>query len=189
MSFADPDDVDDEPPADADEADAETTHTTASPGDTVVLEWAEETEAVPDGELPLDEAIKANATVLRGKADDFAVERLEEEVDSLAAEIGELREERNDLRAEVEELRAVVEQLRGDIEGFTDRLEALESWRGGTVSTVNQNIKDINRLVAAVFDNEPPCPECEGGHLETDTGGFGDDTVGCTECEYEETLG
>jgi len=189
MSFADPDEMDEEPPANTDEADAETTETTPSPADTVELEWAAESEAVPDGELPLDEAIKANATVLRGKADDFAVERLQEEIDTLAAEIGELREDRNDLRAGVEELRAVVEQLRDDVGGFTDRLEALESWRGDTVSTVNQNIREINRLSAAVFDNGPPCPECEGGHLKTDTGGFGGDTVGCTDCEYEETLG
>ena len=181
MSFANPDDVNEEPPADADEADAETTTTTASPDDTVELEWAAESEAVPDGELPLHEAIKANAEVLRGKVDEFQFETLEDAVNTLGKEIADLRDERDDLRAEVEELRAVVD-------GFADRLEALESWRGGTVSTVNRNIEDINRLSAAVFDTEPPCPECEDGHLEANIGGFGSDTVGCPECEYEEQV-
>ena len=174
--------VDEEPPAEADEANAETTETTASPADTVELEWAAESEAVPDGELPLDEAIKANASVLRGKVDEFALENVEGDVEALREEIAALREERDDLRAEVE-------TLRGEIDALTERLESLESWRGRTVSTVNQNIADINRLAAVVFDNEPPCPECENGRLEKDTGGFGDDTVGCTDCEYEETLG
>jgi chromosome segregation ATPase len=181
MSFADPDDVDEEPPADADEADAETTQTTDSPADTVELEWASETEAIPDGEMPLDEAIEANAHVLRGKVDEFAFENLEGDVDALREEIADLREERDGLRAEVE-------TLRGEVEALTERIETLESWRGGTVSTVNQNIADINRLVAAVFGNEPPCPECESGHLEANYGGFSDDTIACTECEYEEQV-
>jgi polyhydroxyalkanoate synthesis regulator phasin len=176
MSFADPDDVDEEPSADADEADAEITENPASAADTVQLEWAGE------GEVPLDEAIKANASVLRGKADEVAVESLEDYVEALREKVADLREERDDLRDEVD-------TLRGEVDGLTERVEALESWRGGTVSTVNQNIADINRLAAVVFNNEPPCPECDGGRLEANTGGFGDDTVGCTECEYEETLG
>lgn len=176
MSFADPDDVDEEPPADA-----ETTASTASAAKTVELEWASESEAVPEGELPLTEAVKANGEMLRGKADDFALENVETDIEALREEIADLREERDALRADVDELTTTVETLR-------EQLNSLEGWRGNTVATVNQNIGEINRLLAAVFGEEPPCPDCEDGRLEPNVGGFSDDTVACSGCEYEKQL-
>lgn len=178
MSFANPDDVDEEPQADADEADAETTDSAV---ETVELEWAAESEAVPDGELPLAEAIKANGEMLRGMPDEFAFENVKDEVEALRVEIADLREERDALRADVDELANTVETLR-------EQLNSLEGWRGNTVATVNQNISELNRLLAAVFDEEPPCPDCEDGHIEANVGGFSDDTVACSDCEYEEQL-
>ena len=160
MSFTDPDEMDEGLPADADEADAETTTT---PAETVEFEWGVESEAVPDGELPLDEAIKTNAQVLRGKADDFALERIEEDTKGLHAEIAQLREECNDLRAEVEELRAVAD----DIWGLHERLDSLEGWKGDVIRRLNEGSGTIRKLLTVSdIDAQGLCPECNDAPLE-----------------------
>lgn len=160
MSFADPDEMDEGPPADTDEVDAETTTT---PTETVELEWAVESEAVPDGELPLNEAIKANAQVLRDKADDFALERIEEDTKGLHAEIAKLREECNDLRAEVEELRAVDD----DIWGLRKRLDSLEGGKGDVIRRLNESSGNIRKLLTVSdIDAQGLCPECNDAPLE-----------------------
>lgn len=161
MSFADPNEMDEEPPADADEADPETTTT---PPETVELERAAESDAVPDGKLPLDEAIKANAQVLRSKADNFALERIEEDTKGLHAEIAELREERNNLRDEVEELRAIAT----DIRGLRERLDSLEGWKGNVTRRLNESSENIRKLLTVSnLDAQGLCPECNDAPLKT----------------------
>lgn len=159
------DDADEEErdPEEGEETDTE--QESAESDETVVLAWVPGNE---DAEMPLPDAIEANATMIEGNASEDVVEALESTVEGLQDDVADLREANENLR---------------------ERLQTLESWRGGTVSTVNQNIKDINRLAAAVFDNAPPCPECDAGHLEADTGGWGDNTISCSECEYEEQMG
>lgn len=160
MSFADPDEMDERPPANTDEVDAETTTT---PTETIELKWAIESESVPDGELPLNEAIKANAQVLQGKADDFALERIEEDTKGLHAEVAELREECNDLRAEVEELRAVAD----DIWGLRKRLDSLEEWKGNLTRQLNESSENIRKLLTVSnLDAQGLCPECNDAPLE-----------------------
>lgn len=130
--------------------------------DDVYLEWADDWGIHDEGEVSPREAIEENARILRNT--------------------------NQDLWKAVDELREDVEVLREENQQLRDRLDSLEGWKGNAVKSVNQNTHDLDRLVAAVFDNEPPCPECGSGHLEADTGGFGSDTIGCSDCEYEEQL-
>lgn len=177
MDFARADGETDETPADATEADAELPddhdgtedaddgESAVQDGQTVELMYLPEDD---DREYELAEAVEANAEELTHRAPEHRVDKLEKTIDGL-------REENRDLQDQIDALE--------------ERIKSLEGWRGSTVSTVNRNISDINRLTAAVFDTEPPCPECENGHLEADTGGFGADKVACTDCEYEQELG
>jgi seryl-tRNA synthetase len=154
MSFADPNELDEEPPADADGPDPETTTT---PPETVELEWVAESDTVSDGQLPLDEAIKANAQVLRSKADNFALDRIEEDTEGLHAEIAELREERNNLRDEVEELRGIAT----DIRGLRERLDSLEGWKGNVTRRLNASSENIRKLLTVSnLDAQGLCLEC-----------------------------
>jgi archaellum component FlaC len=130
-----------------------------------------------DRELPLRDAVEATGIV---------VERTFHE---LREQYQEMEDANDETREELGALQEEVAGLRDEIEGLNERLESLEGWRGRTVQTVNNNISDINRLAAAVFDEARPCPECDDGDLEADIGGWGGDTIGCTECEYETEVG
>lgn len=165
---ADADETEDPADLDASEEEAQSSLDEDSDTDEVYLEWADEYGVHEDGTLPLREAVEENGRIFLNAANEWQLEDAQEEIEGLRGEVAELREENQNLR---------------------ERVETLESWRGGTASTVNRNLEDINRLAAAVFDNEPPCPECDDGHLEADTGGFGSDTIACSECEYEEQMG
>lgn len=170
MSFAPADDNDDGEPAEAAEADAEpnddhddgTGETTAQDAQEIDLAYLPEEN---DSERTLVEAVETNAEELTHRAPEHRVDKLEKTIDALQEENRELQEH---------------------LDALEDRIKSLEGWRSNTVNTVNENIRSLNRLTAAVFGHEPPCPECEDGHLEADTGGFGADKISCSNCEYEQ---
>lgn len=176
MDFAPADGTTDETPADAAEADAELPDDhddmEDADGDKSAVQNGQTAELVylpedDDREYELSEAVEANAEELTHRAPEHRVDKLEKTIDGL-------REENRDLQDQIDALE--------------ERIKSLEGWRGSTVSTVNRNITDINRLTAAVFGTEPPCPECENGHLEANVGGWGDDKIACSDCEYEQEL-
>lgn len=178
MSFVDPDETDDAQPTEDAGSEPEEP---AQSGETVELAWATDSEAVPDRELTLAEAIEWNAEALRGVPDEFAFQGLEEDIDDLREEIDELRDERADLRADVDALQAEVDTL-------TDRIESLEGWKGDAVKRANDTSEHIRKLLTASdLDVQGVCPECKEAPLEKASGGWGEnDRVQCSgdECDY-----
>jgi len=185
MTFAKPNDTDgEEQAAEIDgEHDEEDEEPASGAYEEVMVAFNHDHEEVgemsipTDRELPLRDAVEATGII---------VERTFHE---LREQHQEMQDANDETRAELGALQEEIAGLRDEIETLTERVESLEGWRGRTVQTVNNNITDINRLAAAVFDEPRPCPECDNGGLEADIGGFGADTVGCTECEYETEVG
>jgi len=113
-------------------------------------------------------AIEANAGKIQEKVEKDDIERLQNRVNDLAHQIVEVEEENEALR---------------------NRLSDLERSHGTAASLINSNLGKLNRLSAAVFGNEPHCPECNEGELKI-RNNWWNKTIDCSNdrCGFKQKL-
>lgn len=113
-------------------------------------------------------AIGANAARIREKADNDDIERLQNRIDDLADQVVDVHEENKTLHNRVSDL----ERSQRTAENF-----------------VNSNLGKLNRLLAAVFEEESRCSECNDGKL-TIRDNWWNKKIVCSNkrCEFEQNL-
>ena len=101
------------------------------------------------GELSIEElqqAVEDNSAALEAKADSNLVRSLLSRLNELQNRLIELEDNHQVIR---------------------DHLLELGERRGEWLDTVERNDEVVTQLSAAIFDDEPECPECRDGHLTT----------------------
>lgn len=117
----------------------------------------------------VQQAVNANSSEIQRKAEASEVKRLQGLVNKLLDRLTELEE---------------------DYQSLHNYLMELEKDRGGRVETRAQNTEAVKELSAAVFRDNPECPECRNGRLQESEPWLSNQLV-CSneECGFERKIG
>lgn len=169
MSLAKPTNDDEEQP---DKSDNEEPVTGRKTGEGESDSEDSESQAVMENRrkiAELQQAVNANSLEIQSKAEAAEVERLQRLVDELLGRLTELEEDYQNLR---------------------NYLVELENDHSGRTKTVNRNTAAVKELSAAVFDDNPKCPDCSDGHLRGSGSWLSNKLVCSNEgCGFERKIG
>jgi DNA repair exonuclease SbcCD ATPase subunit len=157
-----------------------TNEATSERRETVEIQWLSEEDG---DELPLADAVEANAGLLADLESEDDLESVKRAVERLRAEVDELE----GIKRTIEGLRAEVDELRGEVESLQERTESFEGWKGQTINELNSHSNNIRRLVAASdLTVTGTCPKCNDGPLEKKRPFTGAHRIECTNenCRY-----
>ena len=144
MSLATPSDYDEDQSDESSDDDTPAEQSPAGDQSDTQQRDATVTETSGPSTNQLRRAIERNISALETKAE-------EDRVDSLFSYISELEDR--------------VAKLEKNSRTLDDYLLELEQHRRGWIRTIDQNEEVVAQLVAAVFDENPECPECRDGQL------------------------
>ncbi len=163
------------PPSDYDEEQSDPTNDDAPVGSDSTEERTDPDEPDPAkdeaGELSIEElqqAVEDNSSALEAKADGDLVR-------SLLSRLNELQNR--------------LIELEDNHQVMHDYLLKLEKRRRDWLDTIDQNDEAVTQLSAAVFGDNPECPECEDGHLTSSEPWLGKRVV-CSneECRFKRNV-
>lgn len=169
MSLAKPTSDDEEPPGDNDNESSVTEQDAGQKATSSEESKSQEAMANRRSIAKLQKAVNANSSEIQSKAEATEVERLQRLVDELLERLTDLEE---------------------DYQSLHNYLSELERNRSGRMETMTQNTETIKELSAAVFDDNPECPECRDGHLQNSEPWLSNQLV-CSnnKCGFERKIG
>lgn len=173
---------------------------------TVSLAWAPEDQQC----LSLSAAIEANATQLAAVQEtledlgnsieeqqetmaehNVAIQDVRSTLDRLEERAGTSRSAHQSKREQIEALQQridAVAHVEDDIETIENRLNQVETTTASLRTRLTRQEHHSARLLAAVFNESQPCPECEDGQIEQKGGVIDPYTLVCDQCDYEEQI-
>lgn len=167
MSLVTPNDYDEEQPDPTNDdapAESDSTEERTDPEESDPVENGVDEPSIEE----LQQAVEDNSSALDAKADGDLVRSLLSRVNELQNQLIEL------------------EDNYGVMHNY---LLKLEKQRRDWLDTIDQNDEAVTQLSAAVFGDNPDCPECEDGHLTSGEPWFGNRVV-CSngECRFEKEV-